>query len=444
MKGAFRYSVFVISLLCLGVASARPVLQDIRLSAEKDKTRVVLDLSQTTNYTIFPLRGPDRVAIDIDDGALGARLQKMQSLPGGVGSVKNIRSSLQPNGKLRVVLDVVGPMQSRSFLAGPSTHYADRLVIDLTPQGALHSVRRASEVQRAERDIVIAIDPGHGGRDPGAVGRGKTREKDVTLAIGRLLAEQINAQPGMKAILIRDGDYLIDLRERMEKARRQKADLFISIHADAVSDRSASGASVYRLSANGASSEAAKRLADRENSADYVGGVTLADHDADVAKVLMDLSQGDALSRSDKLGQSVLGELQKITKVHRNQVQNAAFVVLKSPDIPSILVETAYISNPSEEAKLRDRRHQRKLASAILGGLHGYFSKNPIDNTLIASNIKRQPITPVKHVISRGDTLSEIAERYSVSVAAIRSENNLRGNRIRIGQTIRIPVIAGS
>jgi N-acetylmuramoyl-L-alanine amidase len=444
MKGAFRYFLLVISLLFVGAAFARPVVEDIRLSVDKNTTRIVLDLSQSTKYNIFSLRGPDRIAIDLDNGEIGNRLANLQTLPGGVGSVANIRSSIQPDGKLRVVLDVSGPMRMRSFLAGPSANYADRLVIDLAPQDSSSSVQRASDTRRTERDIIVAIDPGHGGRDPGAIGRGKTKEKDVTLAIGRQLAAKINAEPGMKAILIRDGDYLIDLRERMEKARRQKADLFISIHADAVEDRRATGASVYRLSTNGASSEGARRLAARENSAGYVGGVILAEQEPVVAKVLMDLSQGYALEKSDKLGQKVLDELSTITKVHRNKVQNASFMVLKSPDIPSILVETAYISNPGEEAKLRNKDYQRKLASAILNGMRGYLRGNPIDETLVAANNRKQPASPVKHVISSGDTLSEIAERYSVSVAAIRNENNLRGNRIRIGQTLKIPVMAGS
>ncbi len=446
MKSAFRYFLLVTSVLCMGAASARPVVENIRLSVDKNTTRIVLDLSQTTKYNIFSLQGPDRIAIDLDGSEIGNRLAGMQELPGGVGAVSRIRSSVQPNGNLRVVLDVAGPMRLRSFMAGPTNNYADRLVIDLAPQNAQSTVQRASDVRRKERDLVIAIDPGHGGHDPGAIGRGKTREKDVTLAIGRQLAAQINAEPGMKAILIRDGDHLIDLRERMEKARRQNADLFISIHADAVEDRRASGASVYRLSTNGASNEGARRLAARENSAGYVGGVILAEQEPVVAKVLMDLSQGYALEKSDKLGQEVLDELAKITKVHRNKVQNAAFIVLKSPDIPSILVETAYISNPSEEAKLRNKTHQRKLASAILNGMRDYLRSNPIEETLVAATDRRPPapVSSVKHVISSGDTLSEIAERYSVSVAAIRSENNLRGNRIRIGQTLKIPVMAGS
>ena len=254
----------------------------------------------------------------------------------------------------------------------------------------------------------------------------------------------------MKAVLIRDGDYQLDsrgriqdLRSRMEKARKNKADLFISIHADAVEDRSASGASVYRLSMNGASSEAAKRLADRENTGNRVGDVLLSEHDSEIAYVLMDLSQRDALDKSDALGSKVLSEISKVSKVHKSKVQSAAFIVLKSPDIPSILVETAYISNPAEEKKLRNSEHQRKLARAILAGAREYFRERPVQNTWLAENLPRQPAEPVRYVINRGDTLSEIAAKYNVSVSAIRNENNLRGNQIRVGQTLMIPVLAG-
>jgi N-acetylmuramoyl-L-alanine amidase len=301
----------------------------------------------------------------------------------------------------------------------------------------VQAVKRASEAYKPGRDIVIAIDPGHGGHDPGAVGKGRTREKDVALQISRTLAARINAEAGMKAVLVRDGDYYVDHRKRTAIARLNKADLFISMHADAVDDRRANGASVYALSLKGASDEAARQLAERENASVRVGGVSLEDKDEVLASVLLDLSQNAALSASLDVGSKVIRELARLGKVHRRTVQQAGFLVLKSPDMPSILVEMAYISNPTEERKLRDRNHQSRLADAIL-------TNNPPPDTRIAMEMRRTPVKQVRHVIARGDTLSEIAERYNVSPAAIRAANKLATDKIRVGQTLSIPIYAGS
>lgn len=432
----------LIALLVLGpaTAAAASTVENVRLWSEEGRTRVVLDLSRPAEHSIFTLRGPDRLVVDLKDSRLAESIGK---LPVG-GAIKSIRTGLRANGQLRVVLDLNETVRSRSFTAGPNDEYGDRLVIDLQQQGNLRTVKRASDAHVSGRDIVIAIDPGHGGRDPGAVGRAKTREKDVALNVSKLLAERINAEPGMKAVLIRSGDYYVDHRERMEIARRSKADLFVSIHADAVDDRRAKGASVYVLSLKGASDEAGKRLAERENAANLVGGVSLKGKDAVLASVLLDLSQNAALSASLDVGSEVIGQLARIGKVHRRKVQQAGFLVLKSPDVPSILVETAYISNPDEEKKLRSRAHQGKLANAILLGIRKYFYENPPPNTMIALNQNRNPAQQVRHVISRGDTLSEIAERYNVSMSSIKTANNLSGNNVRVGQTLRIPVYAGT
>jgi N-acetylmuramoyl-L-alanine amidase len=368
----------------------------------------------------------------------------MQQMPLGTGSIRAIRTGVRTNGQLRVVLDLNEAVRSRSFFAGGNDQYGDRLVIDLQREGALRTVKRASEEYVRGRDVVIVIDPGHGGRDPGAVGRGKTREKDIALAVSRLLASRINQQAGMKAVLVRDGDYLVEHRDRMEIARRNNADLFISIHADSVDDRRAKGASVYALSLKGASDEAAKRLAQRENATSHVGGVSLADKDAVLASVLLDLSQNAALGASLDIGSSVIEQLARIGPVHRSKVQQAGFLVLKSPDVPSILVETAYISNPAEEKKLKNKKHQGKIADAIFLGIRNYFYMNPPPETQLALNLRKNPRQPVHHVIARGDTLSEIAERYAVTIAAIRAANNLSGNQVRIGQTLQIPVFAGT
>lgn len=431
------HSIAVCLLLPI-TALAGTTVENVRIWDEGGKTRVVLDLSQSVAHKIFTLRGPDRLVIDLKDVRLAASLNEM---PRGAGAVKAIRSAIRADGQLRVVLDLAPEVRSRSFTTGPNAKYGDRLVIDLQRSGGLAPVKTVAQKYRPGRDIVIAIDPGHGGHDPGAVGQRRTREKDVALAISRLLASRINAESGMRAVLVRDSDIYVDHRERTSFARRHKADLFVSIHADAVKDRRANGASVYALSLKGASDEAARQLAKRENAS--VGGVSLEDKDDVLASVLIDLSQNASLSASLDVGGAVAREMGKVAKMHRKKVQQAGLLVLKSPDMPSILVETAFISNPAEESKLRDKRYQGRLAGAILAGIRNYFYTNPPPDTLIATNLRREPVRQVRHVITPGDTLSQIAERYNVSAAAIRAANKLSTDNIRIGQTLRIPVFAG-
>jgi N-acetylmuramoyl-L-alanine amidase len=436
-----RLILIPLLLLLTAAAQSATTVEDIRIWAENGKTRVVLDLSRPVNHSIFTLRGPDRLVVDLKDGRLAESLLK---LPAGVGSVTAIRTGVRSNGQLRVVLDLNEDVRSRSFAAGPNPQYGDRLVIDLERSGSLQTVRRASESYTPGRDIVIAVDAGHGGHDPGAIGRGKTREKDIALAVSRELAARINSEHGMKAVLIRSGDYYVDHRKRMDIAHKAGADLFISIHADAVADRRANGATVYALSLKGASDEESRLLAERENKSVQVGGVSLDDKDEVLASVLLDLSQNAALSASLDVGSKVIGELSRIVKVRRRSVQQAGLIVLKSPDMPSILVETAYISNPSEEKLLRDKRHQAKLANAILGGVRNYFYTNPPPDTQIAMDSRRSPNGQVRHKIARGDTISELAERYNVSPGAIRAANQLNNDNIRIGQILSIPVFSGS
>lgn len=435
-----RRFVAIVLLLSGTGATAATEVENIRVWSENGRTRVVLDLSRPSDHKIFTLRGPDRLVVDLKDGRLSSRFSDS---PQASGSVRSIRTGLRSNGQLRVVLDLSESVRSRSFAAGPNGSYGDRLVIDLFREGN-HIVKRASEGYQSARDIVVAIDPGHGGRDPGAIGRARTREKDVALAVSKLLADRINREPGMRAVLTRSDDRFVDHRGRTEIARRASADLFVSVHADAVEDRRARGASVYALSMKGASDEAARRLAQRENSASLVGGVSLDDKDEVLASVLLDLSQNAAIGASLDVGDAVMGQLASVGTVHRRKVQQAGFLVLKSPDVPSILVELNYISNPDEEKRLTSRSHQATLADAILAGVRNYFYTNPPVDSRIAMEVRRQPVRKVRHTIERGDTLSEIAERYNVSMSAIRAANKISGNSIRVGQTLQIPVYAGS
>lgn len=436
-----QHLVLLFGLMPGLTALAATEVENIRVWSESGRTRVVLDLSRPSEHSIFTLRGPDRLVVDLKNGRLS---KTAKDLPAAAGSIRSIRTGLRANGQLRVVLDLREAVRSRSFAAGPNGKYGDRLVIDLYREGNLQTVKRASENYVVGRDIVIAVDPGHGGHDPGAVGPRKSREKDVALAVSRMLAVRIDQEPGMKSVLLRDGDYYVDHRGRMEKARQNKADLFLSIHADAVDDKRAKGASVYALSLEGASDEAARRLAERENESSRIGRVSLAGKQIELVEVLLDLSQNAALGASLDVGDSVMAQLAGVGSVHRRKVQQAGFLVLKSPDVPSILVELAYISNPDEEKKLNNRSHQAKLADAILAGVRNYFYTNPPADSRIAMDMSRKPTRQVRHVIKRGDTLSEIAERYNVSLTAIRAANKISGNRIRVGQTLQIPIYAGS
>ena len=380
--------------------------------------------------------------MDLKQGRLAPSLEA--DLPGSAGSVKKIRSAIKADGQLRVVLDLGADVRSRSFTAGPNGTYGDRLVIDLERAGNMQPVKRASESYKPGRDIVIAIDAGHGGHDPGAIGTSRTREKDIALEVSRRLAAKINAERGMKAVLIRDGDYYVDHLKRIELAHKHNADLFVSIHADAFKDKRANGATVYGLSLGRASSEEARLLAERENATVTVGGVTLNDKDPVLAQVLLDLSQNAAMSASLDVGDHVVRSMAGAVKVRRDTVQQGNFVVLTSPDMPSILIEMGYITNPSDEKRLRNASNQSKLATTILGGIRSYFYTNPPPDTQIAMDIRRTPTRQVSHVIARGDTLSEIAARYNTSTAAIRAANRLNGDKIRVGQTLSIPIYPGS
>jgi len=389
----------IIAVLVTATAQAATVVKGLRLSATQDSTRVVLDVSQLVAAKMFTLSNPDRVVLDIPDTQLAA---EFAALPEGRGLVKSLRAADSGHGVLRIVLDVVGPVGARSFTVDPDQQQGHRLVVDVSRLGAPitpipgradatrtdsslapHVVKSLDELAQG-RDLVIAVDAGHGGKDPGAIGRRGTREKDVALEIARKLKASIDAEPGMRAILTRDGDYYVAHRERMRRAHEQQADLFLSIHADSVRDRGVTGSSVYVLSAGRATNEAARLLADRENAADLIGGVSLDDKDNVLASVLLDLSQGASMTASATAAEHVLGQLDRVSNVLNTDVKHASLIVLTSPDIPSMLIETAFISNPSEEAKLRDARHQQKLSDAVHAGVRAYFYNNPPPGTRVA------------------------------------------------------------
>jgi len=398
---------------CLGLLAvafaahaATVTVKDVRLWAGPDGTRLVFDLTGPVEHNVLTLDKPDRVVVDIP----AAVIESTRVLPQGQGFVKQLRAASQPNGDLRVVVDLTGPAQPKSFSVGPQQSYGHRLVLDLTPaKGTVAAAPSQPSVVKAVadvhgRDIVIAIDAGHGGVDPGSIGKRGTYEKHVTLAIAKRLKDRIDREPGMRAILTRDNDTFVEHRERIARARRQRADMFVSIHADSYTNRSVAGSSVYVLSARGASDESARWLADRENAADLIGGVKLDDKDSVLASVLLDLSQGAAMSASVDAAELVMQELYKIGNITNRGVKHAGFLVLKSPDIPSMLVETAFISNPTEEARLIDPKHQQRLAEAIHQGVRAYFYTNPPPGTLVSDLRAKQSGTTVIASTSDGES----------------------------------------
>ncbi|AWN16919.1 N-acetylmuramoyl-L-alanine amidase [Salinisphaera sp. LB1] len=476
--------LFFFGLLVLALPAAAQVaqLRDARMSATSNKTRVVFDLSADTAPNIFMVDHPLRLVIDLphtrSTGSVAGQAR-------GSGLIDEIRTGVHKGTGVRVVLDLSARVQARSFMLSPSNGRRYRLVLDLYPSngtpaslladgngdGAAASgelaagddsqttadksaaaMAQASSSARADsnagqaasgdgsralpegaraRDIVVAIDPGHGGKDPGAHGPDGLLEKNVTLAIARRLKRMVDDQPHMRAVLTRRGDYYVGLRQRMVIARRDKADFFISIHCDASpAGGGATGASVYALSPHGATSEHARWLARRENSADMVGGVSLKDKNSSLASFVLDLSQSQSIEASMDAGQRVLAQLDDLGSLHKSRVQQAGFMVLKSPDIPSILVETNFISNRATEHRLARAGYQNGLAAAMLRGIKGYFaSYRP--STYIAAD--------QQHRVKRGDTLSQIAQTYGVSVPALRRYNDMNSNRLQAGQTLKIP-----
>jgi N-acetylmuramoyl-L-alanine amidase len=433
--GRLAVLLFALSVAMRVMAAGAPVGVDaVRLWESPEYTRAVFDLSAPADYKLFTLDKPDRVVLDLRH----ARVRGAFDAPAAKGLVKGVRSGRPTPSDLRIVIDLVEGARAKTFLLTPAEGRGHRLVVDLYRKTApAPTVVKSAEqaLSSDQRDVIVAIDAGHGGEDPGAIGSKGTREKDVALAIARELARKIDAEPGMSAVLIRDGDYFIALKRRYELAREAKADLLVSIHADAFRSPQASGMSVFMLTSRGASSEAARWLADRENASDLVGGVSLDDKDDTLAAVLLDLSQGATLGASDAVANSVLSSLKRLGKVHKHDVQRANFVVLRSPDVPSILVETAFISNPGEEKRLKSPAHQTKLAGAILDGVRDYFHAAPPPGTWIAAH--RQ--LPKEHIVARGESLSVIAQRHRVSVAQLRRVNNLTSDIVRAGDVLRLP-----
>lgn len=455
----------VLAALAVEVFAASDV-RSVRLWRAPDNTRLVFDLSGPVQHSVFTLTAPNRIVIDVSGAKLATQFDNLalSNTP-----ITGMRSAQRTPEDLRVVIDLSAQVTPKSFVLAPNQQYGHRLVVDLFDQesGAAPSLP-ATHVASApqlpvtptqappkwtplpsgKRDIVIAIDAGHGGEDPGALSPIKGLfEKQVTLAIAKELLRQVNAEKGFRGELVRTGDYFIPLRKRTDIARKKGADLFVSIHADAAPRAAAFGASVYALSDRGATSETARWLADSENQSDLIGGagnVSLDDKDRMLAGVLLDLSMTASLSSSLNVGNKVLSNMGRITPLHKRRVEQAGFMVLKSPDMPSILVETGFISNPSEARKLASSGHQQALARSIVTGVRQFFQQNPPPGSYVAWQRDNGKIVqgPREHVVSSGESLALIALRYQVSLGALRNANSLKSDVIKVGQALQIPSTA--
>jgi N-acetylmuramoyl-L-alanine amidase len=461
------------------------------------RSRLVIDLSSAVSHKVMLLANPARAVIDIKNTKLAKSLAQPSSKH---VLFKKVRSAARDKKNLRIVIDLKDGAAIKSFTLKPNKSKGHRLVIDLSPKHKSKTVakkkkkvgRHIAKLEKKKpvkthkrpittarkqivrpkgaptksikrnkaRDIIVAIDAGHGGHDSGALGRHGTQEKDVVFQIAKKLAALVDRQAGMKAVMIRDGDYIVKLRKRMEIARSHNADLFVSIHADAFTNSKVRGASVFTLSPRGASRESARWswLAKKENSVDsvdLVGGVQLANREDEVIDVLLDLSRKATADASTNVAHKVLDQLRGVGRVHGKGVNKANFMVLKAPDIPAILVETAFISNPSEERRLKSKSHQLKVARAIFKGVYGYFSHNAPPGSYLAMKYGARYLASAskakatnrhgvksnskKYTISGGDTLSAIAGQHGVSLKSIKLANSLSNSKIRVGQILTIP-----
>ncbi|MBB72313.1 MAG: N-acetylmuramoyl-L-alanine amidase [Legionellales bacterium] len=423
-------------------------LADIRIAPKADGARVVFDLDAPTTYHQFTLHNPERLVVDLDQTQtqLNPKTISHNNTP-----IHGVRFGNMDSPKLRVVFDLAHPINSHSFRLAANGDGHSRIVVDVTPKykslaqlSHAHSQPQFQAPPKPQpkvtlpkstgRNVVIVIDPGHGGKDPGASGPHGAKEKTVVLGISKELYKLIKKEPGMTPAMTRYGDYYVTLRGRLQKARRNKADMFIAVHADAYKNSRSHGASVFALSERGATSEAARWIAAKENYSE-LGGVDLKGKDDMLRSVLIDLSQTATITSSLQLGHDVLQNLRHITPLHQSKVEQARFVVLKSPDIPSVLVETGFISNPSEERRLNSKAYQQQMAQAIMKGIREYFYQHPPQGTWIAAHASQR-----KYVVKSGDTLSTIAARNGVTTRQLKQANNLTRDTVNVGTKLVIPV----
>ena len=425
-------TVFVLCFGLVAVTYASNSIDSVRIWPAPENTRIVFDLSGKPDFKYFPLQSPHRLVIDFKNSKNNAALM---SAINADRRVKKIRTSTsKTKGSTRLVLDLAEDFRISVFPLAPAGQYGDRLVIDLYDKKSQHIEKHDNN--QGKRDIVIAIVAGHGGEDPGSIGAAGTYEKRVTLKIAQKLADLIDKKPGLKAVMIRSGDYYVDHNRKTELARKSKADLLISIHADAFTSSKPNGASVLVQATRRADSEFTRWIENREKNSELLGGAgeTIRNtKDNNLAIALADMKKEYTMASSYDFAEHVVKQLKKVTKLHKKKPERLSLAVLKSSDIPSVLIETGFISNPQEEKRLNNTQHQQKLAKAIYTAIDDYFAHNAPDGTLVAKARVRE------HKISSGESLSVVAQRYKISVNQLKSANNLKSNVVRIGQTLKIP-----
>lgn len=425
----------------VSLAVSAQTIDGVRVWTSPDKTRVVLDLASKLDYRLFMLPTPRRrIVIDFNDSKPNPSLKLSRQDK----RILSLRQGKRGDG-VRLVMDVRDDVEVRHFTLPPHRQFGHRLVVDIYDgkggaSPSEHHSKATSPPSKNKnvrqlirpREVVIAIDAGHGGQDPGAISSNGLKEKEVTLAVAKLLADELSKYPGVKPYLVRERDEYVSLRNRLSKSRRAKADLFVSIHADSFQNKEARGSSVYMLSGRGASSESARWLATRENAADLLGGedsVSIKDKEKSVANLLLDLSMSSTMNLSQELGKKILNSMGEVNRLHKKEVERAAFVVLKSPDVPSVLVELAFLSNPDEAKKLARRHYRLKFARSLGDGIVSYLEKHPPQQSLFAAHTYK---------IKKGDTLEKIAAFHQLDVRTLKLWNpDLKG--LSAGAKLRMP-----
>ncbi|QSX29479.1 N-acetylmuramoyl-L-alanine amidase [Shewanella cyperi] len=431
-------NIFKLLSSCLIVLTAAPALaanklEGVRIWAAPESTRVVFDLSAAPEYSSFSLNQPERLVVDLKSTSTKLDLAKLAN---NSKLVKRVRiSKPETKGTLRLVIELQKSVKANLFALAPTAPYGNRLVVDLEDNSV--QAKTIAAPNSSLRDIIVAVDAGHGGDDPGSIGPSGMYEKKVVLPIAKRVADKINATPGMKAVMTRSGDYFVNLNKRSELARKSKADLLVSIHADAFTSPQPQGASVWVLSMRRANTEIGRWLEQKEKHSELLGGageiIQNTDNEQYLAMTLLDMSMDRSMAISHSVASDVLKDLDRVTELHKPRPESASLAVLKAPDIPSILVETGFISNPKEERLLTSAGHQEKLANAIYTGVVRYFEANAPVDTLLAKK------AVIKHKVKKGESLSVIASRYNVSVSSLKQANNLSTDTVRIGQQLLIP-----
>ena len=424
-----------ILLMFITLPAGATTVDQVRVHQSPERTRVVFELSNSVQHNLFSLTDPRRLVIDIESAVLNTDLEAVDLKQ---SPILKIRSGVRDGSDLRVVFDLAGVVRPTSFSLEPVRQYGDRLVVDLHLPEPRKQVQEDPFDQEL-RDVIIAIDAGHGGDDPGATGYAGIYEKDVVLSIATLLNNLFQTMPGYRAVMIRNGDYYIELRRRTLIARENHADVFLSIHADTFRSSSVNGVSVFALSDKGATSETARILAEKENETDLIGGVSLKDKDEMLLHVVLDFASAASLSASLEIGEKILGQISRFNNLHKRRVEQASFVVLKSPEIPSLLIETGFISNPNEGKKLATRQHQQRIANGIYEGVRQYMEDSPPQGTFLAWKKEAESDKLITYVIEPGDSLIAIANKYHISFENLKKFNGLRSNTILIGQVLKIP-----